>query len=154
MEDKSFKQLKELLEGKTIKSVLPPDASEAICKFVLTNGKSFRLHATDLGFWIEGSTGGDDRYESLEDLLRDYSHHEHDYLLVYGYDPPNCIITCDEKTVIFKSPKEKSFKMNYSNLNSEEKECFKSDRGLKRLKFSANMGCLVPNEIVNDIDDK
>jgi len=150
MEDKSFIQLKELLEGKTIKSVLPPDASEAICKFVLTNGKSFRLHATDLGFWIEGSSGDDGGYESLEDLLREYHHHEYDYLSEYGFDPPDCIITFDEKTVTFKSPKEKLFKMKYSSLSFEERELFKSDRGLKRLKFSANMGCLVADRVVWD----
>ena len=49
----NIKQLKELLEGKTISQIEASRASEGLCKFILSDGTSFDLCGNDLGFWVE-----------------------------------------------------------------------------------------------------
>lgn len=66
-------ELKEKLEGKTVKLVEPIIDKECICRFVLTDGTSFRLYATDLGAWIEDDVNVDGiTYNSLNSLIRAY----------------------------------------------------------------------------------
>lgn len=125
--NKSFLELKSLLEGQCIKEILPPDADEAICKFVLFNGKSFRLHATDLGFWIEGTANSNGFYSSLIDLVHDYHNHERSYDDEYDWNPPDPIIHINTDTLSFTSAKEKEFKIHISSLTVKEFSLCKSD---------------------------
>jgi hypothetical protein len=50
--DGDLSGLKKLLEGKTIAEVQDAPGNEDIAKFVLKDGTSFILSATELGWWI------------------------------------------------------------------------------------------------------
>ena len=101
-------QLRSLMVGKKVMVVDPPGAGEAICKFVLDDGKAFRLHATELGFWIE-ETAGVNGYGSLNALITDYGHHMYNLLPQYDFDPPSATITVEAGLVEVKAPDGKSF---------------------------------------------
>src|SRR5271165_7683514 len=106
--DKPLKQLQSLLEGKTIQSIEPPNASEAICRFVLTDGTSFRLHATELGFWIEGKAGVKG-YEDLDALMEDYGHHTYNLFPKYNFDLPDATVNLKDTTLEVIAPDGKVF---------------------------------------------
>jgi hypothetical protein len=145
-----LEKLRLLLEGKTILKVEKPNAPEAICKFVLSDGTAFRLHATDLGFWIEGSVHDDGVYNNLTDLLVDYSNHtrfiEHEKNREiedhFNYDvpegayyespPANIFINIDADQnyqCLFIAPDGKEFRGNIYSFSEYEKKLFLFSKG-------------------------
>jgi hypothetical protein len=52
-EARNLKKIQSLLVGRTILKIEPPDDDEQIFKFVLVDGSSFKLYATELGWWID-----------------------------------------------------------------------------------------------------
>lgn len=146
----SFEKLKHLLEGKTISKIEPPEASEAICKFVMEDGSAFRLHATELGFWTEETIGIDNRfYKNLDQLIIDYDHYTYVLKPSYNYNLPaaKIVITHDvfssedvEEIINFIAPDNKSFSIKSKNLSKEELKIVRDPEGIKILSDAANMG--------------
>jgi len=65
-----IEQLQNRLVGKIIKAVEPSNGLEALCKFSMSDGSSFRLHATDLGAWIEEDVTDEGYYPNIDSLAR------------------------------------------------------------------------------------
>jgi hypothetical protein len=78
MQDSDLQELQTRMVGKTVVSVSPPGADEAICKFTMSDGTAFRLHATELGYWVEDTVGKDELYSDLKALLVDACHFSYD----------------------------------------------------------------------------
>jgi len=133
--NESINQLRQLLEGKTISKIEPADGIEAICKFVMKDGIAFRLHATDLGFWIE-NTSYDGFYNSLNSLINDY----------YQYTQVNYINNSEPDLKVHKeilnisASDNKVFKIALSNLSNQELKIINSETGLKILKEYIPLG--------------
>ena len=135
-----LKELKTRLEGKTILRIDPPNAGEAICKFVLTDGSAFRLHATDLGYWVEEAEGPNG-YNSLNGLIIDYGHHMYNLLPKYDFDPPHAKITISSDDVIdFIAPDGKQFVICVKNLSDKEIAIISHPKGKKLLAEAAALG--------------
>lgn len=96
MSDKSFQELKALFEGKRVIAVEPPNAEEPIAKFTLDDGIIFRLHATELGFWIEKTNAEGQPFPSLDAILLQYSHNQ---WACGGAVEPKVLITRDRMTL-------------------------------------------------------
>ena len=139
MSDKTLDKLRKLLEGKTIAKIEPPNASEAICRFVLTDGTAFRLHATDLGYWME-ETEGPNGYQSLHGLLTDYGHHSNSLLSQYNFDPPDAVIVREDKEVKFSAADGKIFSISWDKLLPLEQKIINNPVGIKLLAEAAAMG--------------
>jgi len=135
--NKEFKELQSLLEGKTIAAIEPPNASEAICKFVLTDGTAFRLHATDLGFWIE-KTAGIKGYPSLDAMMTDYYHHV-SHTPDYGSDL-DAIVNLNEDTLEVVSPDGKVFTADITKFKEYDRRIAMHPEGRKILSYAAIMG--------------
>jgi hypothetical protein len=143
----SLKQLQTLLEGKTISKIEEPGAAEAICKFVLSDGSAFRLHATELGFWIEETEGADGYYPSLHALAIDYGHHMHNHMPYYNYNPPDAeieikddILSRGHKIIAAISPKNKIFLIRSCDLSDTENNILNNNKAIRVLKNSLCMG--------------
>lgn len=132
---KEIDKLKNLLEGKTILRIEEPNAPEAICKFVLADGVAFRLHATELGFWIEETTDGN--YFSLDVLVKDISHH---MFYDLGFDSQLSISKIDDKVFFACKDKDKDFVILESKLSEVEKRILNSDIGIEMLEEAIPTG--------------
>jgi len=69
-------ELSKLLIGKKVAKVERAGVAESIALFTMEDGTKFRLHATDLGAWIE-HLGTNDLLESLDLVIREYCHHSY-----------------------------------------------------------------------------
>lgn len=65
-----IEDLQDRLVGKIISAIEPSNGLEALCKFVMSDGSSFRLHATDLGAWIEEDIKSDGFYPDINSLAQ------------------------------------------------------------------------------------
>jgi hypothetical protein len=157
--NQNFKKLQELLEGKTILKIEDPNSGDAICKFVLSDGTAFRLHATELGFWTEEAPNNNGTYNSLTALLEDYSNYVYKIRGNYNskiwekyekidLDPkddewyklsePVIKIELDKYKFIYSDGKE--FVGELNGLTDYEKLIFNNPKGLKLLATAAEMG--------------
>ena len=132
----AFKELQSLLEGKTIAAIEPPNASEAIAKFVLTDGTAFRLHATDLGFWIE-KTAGAKGYPSLDAMMTDYYHYISGQNLYYD---PDAVVNLNENNLEVMAPDGKVFTADITRFNEYDRRIAMHPEGRKILAYAAAMG--------------
>lgn len=114
-----LEELRFRLEGKTILKIEEPNAAESICKFILSDGSAFRLHATDLGFWME-NTVGTQGYQSLNDLIIDYEHSVYYLTSTYPFGPPPAKLSIDGDKLVFTSPNGKLFEIERSKLTDIE----------------------------------
>jgi hypothetical protein len=103
-----FLKLKSLLEGKTVLKVLPPNASECICVIETSDNIAFRLHATDLGYWIEETSTSDGIYKNIESFLKDCSNHYFELGNDFSQEVPTPILTEQSgvHTLIFNDGRE------------------------------------------------
>jgi hypothetical protein len=141
-DDKTFKQLQTLLEGKTISKIEKPGTDEGIAKFVMADGNAFRLCATELGFWIE-ETMGTNGYNSLDTLIMDY--YNYAYICAYKLEAfyiPDAKVSCGGGVLTFRAPDETLFCINTNKLSKEELLITTSERGLELLGESASIGDL------------
>lgn len=69
-------ELSQLLIGKKVVKVERAGIAETIALFTMEDGTKFRLHATDLGAWIE-HLGTNDLLGSLDLVIREYCHHSY-----------------------------------------------------------------------------
>jgi hypothetical protein len=134
----AFKELQSLLEGKTIAAIEPPNASEAIAKFVLTDGSAFRLHATDLGFWIE-KTAGSQGYPSLDSMMTDYYHHVSS-LQEYNGDLPDALINLNGDILEVLSSDGRLFSADITKFKEYDRRIVLHPEGRKILAYAAAMG--------------
>jgi hypothetical protein len=122
MSHKVLEQLRSLLEGKTIVKVEAPNAAEAIAKFTMADGSAFRLHATDLGYWIEETIGSKTAgYPSLNALAIDYGHYMHDLTPQYNFNPPPAEMIMEKEWIVFFTPDEKEFRIKLQCLSEVER---------------------------------
>jgi hypothetical protein len=132
-----FEDLKSRLEGKTVIKIEDPCMREVICKFVLSDGTAFRLHATDLGYWIE-ETEGVNGYSSLHSLLTDYGRHIYE---AYGYkESPDAKIVISGSVVEFSAPDGKVFMGDVSKFSEYEQKLLSDPRPIKVLEHCAACG--------------
>lgn len=117
-----FDKLKSLLENKKIIKVEDPKVSECICKFTMEDGSSFRLHATDLGFWIEETVSNNNEYQSLNSLMNDINK------LSDSYNQEKAEIIKFNNKFIF-SLLNKDYIIDEKNLSEKEKFILNSDIG-------------------------
>lgn len=148
---KELQELKNLLEGQTVHLVLEPDAPEAVCKFVLQNGKSFRLHATDLGFWIE-ETGNNGKYLSIDSLLTDYGHYV-DKLFNKRLELVTTEVSFDKNELIITAPDGKNFIGDISSFSEKDKKILSHPQIKEILTDAAPFGYVwrvaAPKEILD-----
>lgn len=125
MENKALEKLKQYLEGKTVISVDPPEASEAICKLTLSDGTAFRLHATDLGFWIEETSASNGKYHSLPALFLDFGHHQYNLEPKFEFDTPPPKVSVKGNTIEVVAADERLFEVEIGRLGEWEQEMCK-----------------------------
>jgi hypothetical protein len=135
-----FSSLKEYFEGKTVVSVDPPEAPEAIAKFTMSDGKAFRLHATDLGYWIEETIPSDGSHLGFDSLFNDYGHHYYNLQPQYGFDTPYPSITVDGRVLQVVAADGRVFKGDTNKFSLWEQFVCKHPDGLKLLVFASEMG--------------
>lgn len=69
-------ELSKLLVGKKVEKVEKAGVAESIALFTMEDGTKFRLHATDLGAWVE-HLGTSDLLVSLDLVIREYCNHSY-----------------------------------------------------------------------------
>jgi hypothetical protein len=136
----ALKDLQDRLVGKRIVAVEPANATEGVCLFKTDDGQSFRLHATDLGFWTEDTVGEDGYYPSLHALMVEYSYHNHDISPGYNYNPPDAKAVFKDGVLTVRSPKKREFKIREAKLTPWELTVAKDKAGPRLLGFAALMG--------------
>jgi hypothetical protein len=137
--DKDLEKLRAYFVGKTIASVDPPDADEAIAKFTMTDGSVFRLHATELGYWIEDAAGKNG-YSSLNGLMTDYGHHIQNLMSKYNYDPPDAKIKVADNRLIVIAPDGKEFVGCLGKFSLQDTELVLQKKNWQKLGQAANIG--------------
>ena len=130
------------LIGQTILDIEPGITSESICTFVLANGTRFRLHATDLGFWVEDTAGPDGTYKDLTALITDYRHHTYSLDPVYNFDLPVPTVVLQAGVLELMAPDGKVFQGLVTHFKAEDQKLVHHERGLSILASSADMGDL------------
>ncbi len=159
-----FAQLKKHFEGQRVVRVEEPDARECIAKFVMDNGKAFRLHATDLGYWIEATVASDvDFFPTLTSLFQHYA----DDIRKSGHEPypsnpkdmpawerrgieaiekqdallKRATISQTTTVLIVKSsPRAREYRMLLENLTPQERKILDDKKGYKLLCQAAGLG--------------
>ena len=141
-----FEELKKRMEGKTVVSVEPPNAREAICKFVLSDGSAFRLHATELGFWMEDTvakTG--QKYTNLSALCTDCGeeHSEYCFRMNNYNSTPEVKIKNNILIVTFDTVNgKKTLQGDITKFSDWEKKVCLHKKGLKLLSEAMVLGDL------------
>lgn len=130
-------QLADLLVGKTIKAITSPGVSECICQFTLADGSQFRLHATDLGAWIEKAIGIDGLADSLDALIGDYSHHAYHIQTEFDYDPH---VFLKDEILTISAVDGKEFKGKVSSFSPEDRMIVNHKKGIKLISKAAPLG--------------
>jgi hypothetical protein len=135
-----IKKLNELLCGKTIIAIDHDGASESIARFTMSDGVRFRLHATELGAWIERTSNVNEIYISLGDLLEDYSKHYSALGEDYNWDVPNAKIKIADNILELKAPDGRLFKGQIDKFVSNDQAVIKHKKGIKFLKTASKIG--------------
>jgi len=135
-----LKKLQLRLEGQTIRAIEPGNAPESICTFVLADGKRFRLHATDLGFWTEDTVGAEGTYDDLTGLMTDYQNHTYDLAPAYKFDLPEPKVSFSEGVLELTAPDGKSFRGTVANFKDEDQRLVHHKEGFRIIASSAEMG--------------
>jgi len=118
MSDDIVQNLKERLIGKTIIAIEAPFMLEAICRFVIDDGTSFNLHATDLGAWISEGPGQDGTYQTLTSFFDA----AHDYSYKFKYNDRFFHADIINDNIEVETNTGKKFIIPRKNLTEEEKE--------------------------------
>jgi hypothetical protein len=133
----SFDTLQSYFVGKTIQAVEPPDASACIARFILTDGTAFRLHATDLGYWIEDTAPKDGAYRSFNAAVIDYTHHMYSFK---EYDVPLPKVEITDGTIWITAPDERSFVIERKFLSEWEQKVANHPKGKELIVKAVAVG--------------
>ena len=137
----SFKQLKSLFEGKIVVAVEPPNAAEAIAKFVMSDGSAFRLHATDLGYWIEPTLADkSDTYKSLAMLFTDYYQLECSGSSGQAWDVEPMILINKDIVRLMAPNNGNEYIINRSDMTEWENRVADHPKAMELFSFAASMG--------------
>jgi hypothetical protein len=135
-----LKELKLLLEGKTIINIDNPNDDEGIiCRFQLSDGVGFVLCANDLGVWISNKTSNG-KLLSLTDVLEKYRIHVQDTLDIFNPKPASISILGND--LYIESPDKKLFTIEITNLSKDELKIIASKVGVQILEEAANFGIM------------
>lgn len=128
--------LRTRMVGKSVVSIEPPGVSEAICKFIMDDGSAFRLHATELGFWIEDTVATSETlYSNLDGLHKDFEHHTWG-IPNYDFETKGPKIVVINNTLIVETNDGRQFKADITKFNKWERSICSHSKGLKLLKSS------------------
>jgi hypothetical protein len=135
----TLEQLKQRFEGKTVVRVERAPLGESIAKFVMSDGKAFVLHATDLGCWCTDTPATPDGpYTTLDTLLEHYREIvARDVVLTD--DPPSAVVALleDDRMVVRSPDGTQAFHMSRGDLSEYERKVVESEAGRKLLGESA-----------------
>lgn len=129
-------KLRRYLVGKTIVAVDPPEASEAICRITTNDGKVWRLHATELGFWIEDVLMPGMKADNLTTLLQEYYQHRH-YESPVEYEPT---VTIEGDVLVVVAFDGRRYEAFIPALNEWEQKIVKHPDGPKLISQAAGLG--------------
>ncbi len=65
---KFVESVRERIEGKAVEAVEASDFPMAICRFTMSDGRRFRIHATEAGAWVEDDISKNGLYQSVGSL--------------------------------------------------------------------------------------
>lgn len=133
--DEAFELLKNNLEGKTIKRIDPSNAEAGICKFVLDDDTVFRLHANDLGYWIEDCIHEDGQYKSLTALINDIYNEN---ISLFNKSKNFVKINNNNDIYTFSTKSNKQYMIDFNCLKDFEKDIIKNKK--KRLEEASELG--------------
>lgn len=85
----NLEKLRSFLVGKTVQAVDPTTETESIFRISLTDGTCVRVHATDLGWWVEGTVVPGGAYLGLAGLFLDYGHHLYQLEAQFDFEVPD-----------------------------------------------------------------
>lgn len=137
MSTKTFiRDLKALLEGKTVVTVEPPAGLEHVVRITTADGNTFEIGGSgDFGNWIAETKNNSDPYYS--DLTTFFSEY---YSYCYRFD-----VSLGEPTILWKDdvmtligPERKEFKLDIARLSTFEKRV--TDQNVEVIKFAASLG--------------
>jgi hypothetical protein len=107
----------------------------------MSDGSVFRLHATDLGFWVEDTIAPEASYPSLDMLFREYEHHT--YYMKEKTPTEVEIATFSTQDpdleVVITAPDGRVFKATVSK-DSEDGQLLSRSNVVDRLKEAADLG--------------
>lgn len=133
-------ELRQRLLGKRIVAIDPPEAREAICKITTDDGKAFRLHATDLGWWMEDTIQPNGKYGSFHTLMQEYYNHSYELAPQYGFDVPEPTVTYENGKLTLTAPDGKTFDLEDAHLTEWEMKVCAHKLGPRLIGFGALMG--------------
>ncbi|OHD23351.1 MAG: hypothetical protein A2Y38_10425 [Spirochaetes bacterium GWB1_59_5] len=105
----SLEKLREFLVGKTVQAVDATTETESIFRITLTDDTCIRVHATELGWWIEGTAPPGGVYRGLTGLFCDYGHHHYEIEPDLDFDVPEPTLEIDGLRVKVVSAKGRAF---------------------------------------------
>jgi len=123
-------ELASLMVGKTVIAVDPPCAGEAVAKFTLSDGTSFRLHATELGAWVEKTVASGGLYRSLDFMYRDYGH--------YTLEEPEVALI--DGRLVLEAPDGTQFIGVVDSFPEEDRKVVAHSKGFPLIAFAAQLG--------------
>jgi hypothetical protein len=122
------------LVGKTVTAVERAEANECICRIECSDGSTFRLHATDLGAWVEDTVRPGQKYEKLfgpGGLFVDYAHR-------FGHILPG--VQTEGQDVIFVTPTGETMIADLSRLPPDEQALARHPLSGPYLADAASLG--------------
>jgi hypothetical protein len=141
-------KLRRYLVGKTVLAVDPPEATEAICRITTSDGKVWRLHATDLGFWIEDALKPGQKAVNFTVLFTEFDRYKH-YETPVEYEPP---VTVEGDVLVITAFDGKRFEAFIPALSEWEQMVVKHPASPPLLSFAARMGDMWSLAFHKDID--
>ena len=138
--DSSLEELRKRIEGKTILKVEEPNSPEAICKLTLSDGTAFRLHANDLGFWIEDTINSNCKYTSFTSMFNDIHHHECILDRQYNYDTPRPTVVIDSNILKITTVDGRVFIADISLLPKWERKVCKHKKSIELISGACTLG--------------
>jgi hypothetical protein len=142
MSQRALARLKERLEGKTVVSVEDSDASEVIAKFTMSDGTAFRLHATDLGYWVEDTVSGNGRYRSFEAIFLDVGRHQDGLQPQHDFRAPSPVAEIDGLVLRITTVDGRTFEGDMSKFTDWERLVCEHPRGPWLIAFASEQGVM------------
>jgi hypothetical protein len=133
---KSKKYLNDLshrITGKIVWAVEPPSPidTECLCRIITADGKSFRIHATDLGAWIEDDVDVDGLYPTLESVCIAVGAYRNAKLPEHGFTIGLPIVRVEGRTLIINAFDGSIFKLSLDRTDGWEKKVFSHQKILE-----------------------
>jgi hypothetical protein len=145
MKDKFVEDIKPLLLNKTVIGIDSGSGEACICRFILDDGTSIKLHGNDLGKWIKLDKFDDDTYMTFVSFVEAYSddvynnHVNSDYLPKVSY-----------KNGILSAKTYNGVELRYKPKTDWEKTLVAHPRGLEMISFALRAGDIFWQEVFSE----